>query len=238
MKTKVLLFVCLSILITSFVWVEEDFIKVLAQKFEDYNKQHKQVKVHLFFNQGKYAPGDTAFYKAHFFTDGFKLIPGKQILNLEIYNQDGKIVRSQSFSVRDGVGANQIILSKDIAPGIYMFVAYSDWMKNFSSDFFFHKQITITSHKQISSISKPVSSSIAFYPEGGKLIEGVSNKVVIRSSSAMQGQVVDNNGQVISEFVLDGQGLGSFMITPESNKSYFAKTSELSMVWRKLKRNY
>ena len=225
MKTKILLFFCLTFLITSFVLVEENFIQVLSQKFEIFNKQHKQVKVHLFFNQNKYSSGDTAFYKAHFLTDALQLVPGKQILNLEVFNQEGKIVQHQSFSVRDGVGANQIILSKDITPGIYLFVAYSDWMKNFSSDFFYHKQITITGQKKISSIPKPALNSIAFHPEGGKLVEGISNKVVVRSSGARQGHVVDNNGQVITEFMLDDQGLGSFLITPEPNKSYFAKTA-------------
>lgn len=225
MKTRVLLFVCLSIFITSFVWVEEDFIKVLTEKFGRYTKQHQQVKVHLFFNQDKYSPGDTAFYKAYFLTDALQLVPGKQILNLEIYNQDGRIVQHQSFSVRDGVGANQIILSKNINPGIYLFVAYSDWMKNFSSDFFYHKQITITGQKQISSIPKPAPGSITFHPEGGKLIEGIPNKVVVRSSGARQVLIVDTDGRVISELMLDELGLGSFMIAPESNKLYLAKAA-------------
>ena len=232
MKTRVLLFVCLSIFITSFVWVEEDFIKVLTEKFGRYTKQHPQVKVHLFFNQDKYSPGDTAFYKTHFLTDALQLVPGKQILNLEIYNQEGKIVQHQSFSVRDGVGANQIILSKNINPGIYLFVAYSDWMKNFSSDFFYHKQITITGQKQISSITKTVLSSMTFHPEGGKLIEGIANKVVVRSSGARHVLIVDTDGRVISELMLDEQGLGSFMVTPESNKSYFAKTAGQSQQFK------
>lgn len=232
MKTRALLFVCLSIFITSFVWVEEDFIKVLTEKFGRYTKQHQQVKVHLFFNQDKYSPGDTAFYKAHFLTDALQLLPGKQILNLEIYNKDGKIVQHQSFSVRDGVGANQIILSKSIAPGIYLFVAYSDWMKNFSTDLFYRKQIIITGQKQISSSPTAAATSITFYPEGGKLIEGVSNKVVARSSGAKQVQVLDNNGQRLSEFLLDDQGLGSFLITPESNKSYYAKITGQAQQYR------
>jgi len=232
MKAKVLLLFCLSLFITSFVWVDEDFIRVFTEKFENYSKRHKQVKVHLFFNQEKYSPGDTAFYKAHFLTDALQLLPGKQILNLELYNQDGKIVQHQSFSVRDGVGANQVVLSKDITPGIYLVVAYSDWMKNFSSDLFYHKQITITGQKKISLVPSAVVSAISFYPEGGRFIEGVSNKVVVRSPGAKQVQVFNDNGQVLSEFSLDDQGLGSFLITPESDKLYFAKINGQAQQFR------
>jgi hypothetical protein len=223
MKAKVLLLFCLSLVITSFVWVDEDVIKFFTEKFENYTKRHKQVKVHLFFNQDKYSPGDTAFYKAHFLTDGLQLLPGKQILNLELYNQDGKIVQHQSFSVRDGVGANQIILSKSISPGIYLLVVYSDWMRNFSANLFYQKQITITGQKRISSIPQAASSSISFYPEGGKLVEGIPNRVVVRSSGVHTIQLIDDLGQVRAEFMLDDQGLGSFLITPEPNMRYFAR---------------
>jgi hypothetical protein len=223
MKAKVLLLFCLSLVITSFVWVDEDVIKFFTEKFENYTKRHKQVKVHLFFNQDKYSPGDTAFYKAHFLTDGLQLLPGKQILNLELYNQDGKIVQHQSFSVRDGVGANQIILSKSISPGIYLLVVYSDWMRNFGANLFYQKQITITGQKRISSIPQAASSSISFYPEGGKLVEGIPNRVVVRSSGVHTIQLIDDLGQVRAEFMLDDQGLGSFLITPEPNMRYFAR---------------
>lgn len=223
MKVKVLLLFCLSLVITSFVWVDEDVIRVFTEKFENYSKRHKQVKVHLFFNQDKYAPGDTAFYKAHFLTDGLQLLPGKQILNLELYNEDGKKVQHQSFSVRDGLGANQIILSKSIAPGIYLLVAYSDWMRNFSTDLFYHRQITITGQKQISTIPQAATTLLSFHPEGGKLVEGIPNRVVAHSSGVQAVQIIDDLGQVRSEFMLDEQGLGSFLITPESNKGYFAR---------------
>ncbi|MBK5277785.1 MAG: hypothetical protein JJE09_02870 [Bacteroidia bacterium] len=210
-------------LLTSFVWIEDGFIEELTQKFENYNKRNQQVKVYLFFNQDKYAPGDTAFYKAHFLTDDLRPIAGKQILYLDIIDQEGKIVLRQSFSVRDGVGANQVILSRGITPGIYLFRAYSDWMKNFSPDYFYTKSIIITGQEQIIPIPPPANNLFTFHPEGGNLIEGISSKVVVRSLGRSEGQIIDNKNQVVSEFNLDEKGLGFFMIEPERGKSYYAK---------------
>ena len=223
MKSKILILVFISFLLTSFVYTDEGFIEMLTQKFENFNKQNPQVKVHLFFSQDKYSPGDTAFYKAHFLTDGLRPIAGRQILNFEIINADGKIVQRQSFGVSDGVGANQIILSKDLTPGIYLFAAYSEWMKNFSPDYFYYKSISITRQKEITPVHTPANETLTFHPEGGNLISGISNKIVVRFTGAAQVQVIDNSSKEIDQLTLDELGLGSFRLTPEPYKSYAAK---------------
>jgi len=73
---------------------------------------------------------------------------------------------------------------------------------------------------------------LKFYPEGGDLVAGLKNRVAFEAlnfygkGSDVKGQIIDNQGNVISNFESFHLGKGSFEFTPELNKSYKAKILE------------
>jgi len=197
----------------------EDDLQGIIQRLETYYKNYPQVRVHLIFNQPKYSPGDTAFFKAYFLTEDFRPIPDKQILTIELKDESENIVHAQNIRVVDGAGSNQVIFSSSLVPGVYDLVAYSEVMKNLDQRLFFKKRIPVVGRKQLVS-QKKVDDNIGFYPEGGSLVEGVENNVVVESSRPGTGKILDQTGMLAAEFQIGNDGITSFSFTPKKGFVY------------------
>ncbi len=193
---------------------EDDFLLRLTQQFEAYTKANPQVSVHLLFNQDKYVGGDTAFFKAYFVNEDFRPVAGKQILELEVIDQDGKLVQKQSFRVVEGKSENQIILSRDLQPGKYRFVVFSEWMKNFDESFYFSKEFLLAGRYQLAADKSSATSLVSLFPEGGHLVSGVSNRVVIQSSPSGRVTFKNQTGETIVSATLNSKGLGEVKFIP------------------------
>lgn len=195
-------------------------IPELVEKLEAYYKAFPQVRLHLIFSQPKYAPGDTAFFKALFLTEDFRPVPEKQIITLEVKDQSGRNLQIQNFRVTDGEGNNQVVFSESLPPGEYTITAYSEWMKNFNPSLFYRKKITLTGRNQM--VKTQASDSLHFFPEGGYLVEGVVNNIMIKSGSKGSGKILNSQGTLVSAFQIGADGMAQVSFTPTAGVSYFA----------------
>lgn len=204
--------------------MEVDPITEITEKFNAYNKIFPQTKLHLSFNQPTYAAGDTIFFKAYLLSDNLIPIRGRQIMNLAIIDGDGHARVRQTYRIDDGTTVNQTVIPTDLEPGIYRLVAYTNWMKNFSSKLFFNSLLTVSGEVQFEYASDaPVK--IELFPEGGNLIAQVPTKVVAMATRngkpvTAEGSVVDANGNEIARFTCDKNGLASFELKPERQVQY------------------
>ncbi len=70
---------------------------------------------------------------------------------------------------------------------------------------------------------------VQFFPEGGKLVENLPNKLGIKAVNSnglgelTKGVIVNSDGIEISKFETNRLGMGSFFLNPLSNQSYKAK---------------
>lgn len=202
-------------------WSQHE-IGEITNKYNEYNERYQQVRVHLELNQPKYAPGDTAFFKAYFLTYQFQPIKGNHFITIDVLNSLGQKVHSQNVKVDDGKVHNQIIFPDQLPPGSYRLEAYNDWMKNFDHRFFFHKELEITGRRRVGSAIAE-ANSLGFYPEGGKLVPGVENTAVIVSSRKAYGTLRDEYGNEIASFDASLDGFASVRFRPEGGRQYFVK---------------
>jgi hypothetical protein len=198
---------------------EDDFLIKLTRQFEAYTKSNPRVSVHLLFNQDKYVGGDTAFFKAYFVNEDFRPVLGKQILELEVVDQDGKLVQKQSFRVVEGKSENQIILSNDLQPGKYRFIAFSEWMKNYDGAFYFSKEFLLAGRYRLAAEKPAMTSPVSLFPEGGHLVSGISNNVIIKSSPSGRVTVKNQIGETLVSTTLNNNGFGEVKFIP-SEGSY------------------
>ncbi|MGE0590147.1 MAG: hypothetical protein AB7O48_16330 [Cyclobacteriaceae bacterium] len=207
------------------VWCEslaQREIGEITNQYNEFNDRYQQVRVHLELNQPKYAPGDTAFFKAYFLNYQFQPIKGNHFITIDLLNSLGQKVHTQNVKVDDGKVHNQIIFPGQLPPGNYRLEAYNDWMKNFDRQFFFHRELEITGRRRVSDV-KARTNSVAFYPEGGRLVSGVENTVSIVSSRKAYGSLRDEAGDEISSFDASLDGFASIRFKPEVGKKYFMK---------------
>jgi hypothetical protein len=207
--------------------VEDPFFRKLQDKLTAFYEQNRPAKVYCSFNQPSYAPGDTAFFSMSFF-DAVNHAPisGRQIINVHLLDAQGSILVRQKSIVTDGSGANQIVLPYSTTPGVYTFVAFSEWMKNQDSTLFFYKPIAVHGIKQLT--LKP-TETLQFFPEGGSLIAGVLNKVVVTGSRDALVSVKNDAGSEVARCGLNEFGLGVFYLNPEKNARYTANTHALPL---------
>jgi hypothetical protein len=72
---------------------------------------------------------------------------------------------------------------------------------------------------------------VAFFPEGGHIIEGFSNRVAVKIVDVLgqgqdaEGEIIDSDGETVSSFKTEFGGIGVFEIEPERGKTYRAHIS-------------
>ena len=113
--------------------------------------------IQLIFNQDVYAPGDTAYFKIHYFNDDLSAIEGSHYLKIELVNRSGERHVIQKTMVVNGMGSSQLVIPESLEMGVYTVLAYS----NVSNSRVFLKTLTIEHNKRIIP-----NQDISFFPEG------------------------------------------------------------------------
>ena len=208
----------------------DDFLILSIQKFNDYAKTNPIVKVQLVLNQTKYSPGDTIFFKSFFIGSDHKPIRGKQILEAELRDEDDNLVNQISFRIIDGIAENQMTIPEKLGAGNYKLVSYSRWMKNFDEKYFFSKEISIVNKFQIES-SKELNKTpiFSFFPEGGSLIAGLWNKILLKSNVAGEIKIKDSAGKIVLSCQTDNYGIATTKFFPIQNEIYSAEIGTKSV---------
>ena len=219
---------------TAFIQSDVDFIQTFKGKLQNYKFLKPHVKVFLFFNQDVYAPGDTAYFAAHFLSEDMTPIGGRQIIRVELMDQSGMRVFFENIAVKDGNGANQLAIPNDLKAGVYQWVAFSDWMKNFAPEFYFRQDFLLVEKNSLVKATKNDPLVLRFYPEGGTLISSVKNKIVVTSNVDLSSpiRIVDQAGNETTQIQLQKDKPAHFELTPLANNSYYAETQHLGKTIR------
>ncbi len=216
-KISLILLALLCILAMSPI---DDFIAVLSQKMDAYYQSHPQEQAQLIFNQEKYAPSDTAFFQTYLLSEDFAATRGKRILTLGIFGSDGKIIQKINFSLVDGHANNQIIISSDTQPGIYLFAVYHTEAKDPSASFIYSKEISIVGKNKLSFKNSMAGTNVSFAFEGGNFINNLENKLIIKSNKIGTGKIKNDKNEEVGHFIIGKEGIATTLIMPVSGESY------------------
>lgn len=193
-----------------------------------YGTNFPQEKVHIHFDKEVYLPGETIWFKAYVFEEN---LPSERSTNFyaALYDENGKLIQERlspifssttdgHFSIPDSLQSKQLICR-----------AYTTWMMNFDSTFFFSKAIKLINKK--AKDENPVKTvSLQFFPEGGDIIEGTKNTVAFKANYN-NGFPFEINGvirkQETGEIVMPlknlHDGMGRFDIEVQPNERYYAE---------------
>lgn len=158
-----------------------------------------------------------------------------KVAYVEILNRDKEQVVQAKIELDENGGEGSLFIPATLPSDTYLVRAYTNWMKNFSSDFYFTKKITVVNPflkpgTPVAEKAAPVS--VQFFPEGGHLVNGLRSKVAFRISGAdnnetYSGVVVDEHDDTVAVANPLALNLGSFYVTPSEGNRYkfIAKTS-------------
>ncbi len=226
------IFIAFALMLGSgFTFIESDIINQLAVKLMEFSNKNYQEKVYVHTDADLYYSGDVVWLNTRLL-DAQSHTPSmlSKVVHVKLFNSRNKELYHKKILVNEGTGYTDILLSDTLSTGIYYLSGYTEWMKNFSRDFFFHKQIYIVNNPltMVDTLSKRKEEiQVDFFPEGGSFIVSMNNKVGFKISNK-QGVGEDRSGFIINDrhdtivhVNTYKYGIGSFSITPKKGRSYY-----------------
>lgn len=191
-------------------------------------------KVYLHLDKPYYLAGEMIWLKAYVLeASSLKATSRSGVLYVDLLNEQNQKVDSLTLPIEEGEAFGDFSLLDELPEGMYSIYAYTNWMRNFGEGIFFHKEIYILNAQNEAfptNLAKQIGEiDLQFFPEGGDLIADIPNEVAFKAldkrgyGTAVEGGIFDGEGEKILDFKDHFLGMGSFAITPEASKRYFAK---------------
>jgi hypothetical protein len=129
----------------SFSVADDDPLSKIIALLDKWTSVNPQEKVYLQLDKPYYAIGDDIWFKAYITVGSqHKLSALSGVLNVELINDKDSVKQSLKLPVISGLTWGDFALSDSLKEGNYRIRAYTNWMRNAGSEYFFDKAITIT----------------------------------------------------------------------------------------------
>ena len=211
---------------------QDPFVQQLILDFRQAKIAKFGEKVYLHMDKPYYASGETIWLNAYLVNIG-SLIRTDQsgVLYLDIISPDEEIIEHRRLLIENGICEGNIDIPQDIKSGNYRIRAYTNWMKNYNSDFFYDKRIEIFNvnedlYSNYTKGSKDIEFDVQFFPEGGHLVHNITSQLAFKAIDQngkgieIEGKILNAEGKMVTGFETRHDGMGSFFISPQINQGY------------------
>src|ERR1700721_2638940 len=126
------------LVLSASVWGQDDAQHFIQSRFNQYNEQVLQEKVFVHTDKSFYLAGEVLWFKIYN-VEGSSNTPLdlSKLAYVEILNTEQKAVLQAKVSLKKGSGSGSFFLPLSLISGNYILRAYTNWMKNFSPEYFF-----------------------------------------------------------------------------------------------------
>jgi alpha-2-macroglobulin-like protein len=123
---------------------DNEFLKEIREKTTRQSAVAKEERVFLHLDRPMYEPGDNIWFAAYL-QDAVSMKSGSnsEILNVEMLDPKGAVVKSYSLILKEGKAAGDFTISEDAPGGIYKIRAFTNWMKNKAENNCFEREIQV-----------------------------------------------------------------------------------------------
>jgi hypothetical protein len=221
-------------------------MKSVLNQFKQSVTGNLSQKVYVHQDRLQYIAGDTLWLSTYLLDAAlYELYPGRQVVYVELLSPAGHTINRQKLSALQGRASGYIPLPDTLQWGEYSLVAYTQWMRNFDPAYFFSRPVPVY-NKFVARAKAPLpaipavdSLHLAFFPEGGHLVTGLTSRLAFKAVQAngkgvsVKGSIVDERGKEAALFESNALGMGSTLFTPEPGRKYTAlcKTEEQAIAY-------
>jgi hypothetical protein len=190
--------------------------------------------IYIHTNQKSYISGETIWFKAYLYSE-FNSSTISSSFFVDLLNEKNSVLKSVKLPVFAGTASGQIDLPDTLTEGVYLIRAYTVWTLNLGEAYLFQKVIPVfnPSKKMQAKLPAPSKLNCLFYPESGRLINGLPNIVAFKAMNEylqpvqVKVMITDLKGNEITDFISGINGTASFSITPQKGEKYFAKITRV-----------
>lgn len=217
----------------------------LVEAIEAYHQTYPFEKVYLHTDKPHYFLNDTIWIKAYGLMDVGQENP-VQTTSVPLYVellQNGLLpyVSRIIIKLEDGLGQGDIVLPRNMKPGVYTLRAYTEWMRNFGQEVFFEKNLWVGELGDgWEFVKKEPELKLNFFPEGGYLVGGLDSKIGFKATDAMgkgmdvQGLILNSKKDTVLRFESAHMGMGSMEFTPKAGETYEVWARSSQVPWKRL----
>lgn len=191
-------------------------------------------KVYTQFDNTRYAPGQTIWYKAYIMS-GVEPSQISKNFYTDWYDENGKLISSTITPIVNGSSSGSYTIPQKYTGSSIQAISYTKWMRNFDSAYFFEKkfQITSSASKQEKTVSVFPETTVQFLPESGNTILNKQNVIAFKAVNQsglpqyIDGYIKNKEGDTITSFNSVHDGMGKFQYMPFANETYTAVWNDI-----------
>ena len=209
--------------------VQQKFSTAFAAQFKNYPHEKAFVQA----TQNVYLTGQTIWYKAYAMAYG-KPSQLSKVVYVRLSNANGKLIRQDKLPLKNSTAYGNIDLPDSLQSGWYTLQVFTAWMLNFDRNKIFGQTIYIQNSHQPFDADKVAAAKsqqyhIAFFPEGGKLINGVIGNIAFKAVDGngepayVYGDVLNDQKRPVAKITTQHDGMGSFNLEANADASYMAQ---------------
>lgn len=233
---------------------DSEFVGVLSymKRAMNFAKVVPQEKVYLHFDNTGYFQGETIWFKGYVVrADNGAPTNMSAVLYVELVNPSGDVVETRKLPIQNGTAYGDIKLDSLYTTGFYEVRAYTRYMTNWGNGGIFSRVFPVFNaptkdgdyskmvmdnfghRKRLPSVRMDDSQNdsenglkVQLYPEGGKLVRGIPNRVAFCVTDKT-GTYLDTSGALLDEKKQElvpvstiREGRGVFDVTPNGNPKY------------------
>jgi hypothetical protein len=190
-----------------------------------------------------YLSGDIIYFSAMILeSDNFIVSELSKVVRIELLNSSGVQVLSDKFLVREGAASGSFKLQDDIPTGWYQLRGYSAWMRNMGPELFSRINLRIINPADASTLNSYVlkdTLDVTVIARNGAVLTGAPSRCAVRAITrngqpmAVNGFLLNNSNDTITDFSTGHTGWGALTWTPEAETDYriiVASNPEMAVV--------
>ncbi|MCF8357175.1 MAG: TonB-dependent receptor plug domain-containing protein [Prolixibacteraceae bacterium] len=211
--------------------LEENGISIVKNKLSLANQKLPPEIIYLQLDRPSYWANDDIWFKAYLQSE-----EDSTNIYIELINPAGKILQKKILMAIDNLAYGDFHLPDTTSSGVYQVRSYTNWMRNFGEDAFFHKDIIIWNLKDKNFEDRPETLKagnidLRFFPEGGTFLCGVRSRLGFKAVDEngigidIEGTILDDRGAFVTFFKSLYKGMGRVEFTPEEGRTYSASVT-------------
>ena len=207
----------------------------LSSALTKYSNAATFEKAYVQFDNSRYIPGQTIWYKAYLLS-GFQPSLISKNFYIDWYNDKGQLISSGITPVVYGYSSGSFTLPEKYNGTFIRAVGYTKWMRNFESAYFYQQTFPIISDAcQIEKKELGLSeTTVQFLPESGTVLSNKLNVFAFKAVNKfglpvnISGIVKNSGGDSITSFKSIHDGMGKFQMINLANEKYMVEWKDLA----------
>ncbi len=210
---------------------KDPLIVRVRKQLKKYDITRYGEKVYLHHDKPMYLAGEKLWFRAYIVQLVTNLpVSEDDMLHITLTSPEGKNVLSSVFPVVRGKSYGELQLPDSLAGGVYMLKAYTEWMKNFDNDLYYHENLVILNPFEetpaLAQRVKNTSNLITFTAEGGVMVDGIPSQIGFRAEDRfgnginIKGRITDENGRLVAPVKTIFDGMGNVFMLPRVSVPY------------------